>query len=433
MANEVTADKRLNTLLGGAARYFGFNILNAAIPFVFLPVMTRYLVPEDYGIAGIFLVLVGIGMPLIGLNVHAVVNLRYLERDRLDFPAFMSSAFVLVGLSAVLAGMVVAVFTGPIAWISAFPAGWLWAVVVVCAAQAVANIAATMFQIQLKPTAYGLFQTFSAVLLVALSLAFVVTMGWGWQGRIGAQVLAVVLAAAVGTGLMAREGWLTARPRRSYVADAVRFGLPLVPHYLGGYIYTMLDRMFVAQMISLRQAGLYVAGYQVCQVVTLVETSFNQAWSPWHYRELAKRDPAANRRIVVATYAYFLLLLAFAGAFGLVVPWVMPWLLGPRYAEAGLVVPWLALAFALGGMYKMVGNYLFYAERTGTLGVITLTIAAASPAFTYGLIKLHGVVGAAEATAAAFLLQFLLTWVAASRVHPMPWLLAREVSLPHDT
>jgi Na+-driven multidrug efflux pump len=43
----------------------------------------------------------------------------------------------------------------------------------------------------------------------------------------------------------------------------------------------------------------------------------------------------------------------------------------------------------------------------------------------YVLIKANGAVGAAQASAAAFLVSFLLTWALSAKAYPMPWRLRR--------
>lgn len=47
-------------LFGNAAIYLGANILNAGIPFLLLPILTRVLTPADYGIVAMFSVVVSI-------------------------------------------------------------------------------------------------------------------------------------------------------------------------------------------------------------------------------------------------------------------------------------------------------------------------------------------------------------------------------------
>jgi O-antigen/teichoic acid export membrane protein len=75
-------------------------------------------------------------------------------------------------------------------------------------------------------------------------------------------------------------------------------------------------------------------------------------------------------------------------------------------------------------MYYMVANYIFYAGATHMLAWITFATAVANVAFNYVLIKMHGAVGAAQASALALFTSFVLTWMLSARVYRMPWTLA---------
>ncbi|WP_369412260.1 oligosaccharide flippase family protein [Geotalea toluenoxydans] len=46
-------------------------VINSSIPFLMMPILTRFLTPTDYGIVSMFTVLVGIVSPFVGLNIHA--------------------------------------------------------------------------------------------------------------------------------------------------------------------------------------------------------------------------------------------------------------------------------------------------------------------------------------------------------------------------
>jgi len=76
---------------------------------------------------------------------------------------------------------------------------------------------------------------------------------------------------------------------------------------------------------------------------------------------------------VCLTYAYFAAALLMAGIMFLFGPLIVRLLAGPRYAEAGTVIGWIALGHAFGGMYLMVTNYVFYSKRTGLLSLSTIS------------------------------------------------------------
>ena len=73
------------------------------------------------------------------------------------------------------------------------------------------------------------------------------------------------------------------------------------------------------------------------------------------------------------------------------------------------------------GMYKMKVNYLFFKEKTVVIGLITIFAAILNIILNIILIEGYGLTGAAIATSITFLFQFIVVWVLAQKVFPMPW------------
>lgn len=73
------AKLRSNTLLAGTTVYLVANILNAIIPFALLPVLTRYLSPEEYGQVAMFQTLLGALMAFIGLSMQGAAGRKFYD------------------------------------------------------------------------------------------------------------------------------------------------------------------------------------------------------------------------------------------------------------------------------------------------------------------------------------------------------------------
>ena len=67
----------VGNLAKGAGVYVIASIINAAVPFLLLPVLTRYLSPAEYGEVALFNVWVSLAGALCGLSVHAAANRKY--------------------------------------------------------------------------------------------------------------------------------------------------------------------------------------------------------------------------------------------------------------------------------------------------------------------------------------------------------------------
>jgi O-antigen/teichoic acid export membrane protein len=410
-----------SSLFRSAGIYTVSRIINLAIPFLMMPVLTRYLSPADYGIVAMFAVLLGISSPFIGLSLHGAISVMYYKKDGTDLPLYIGNCFIIITASTFLVSIVIWIFAGQISSFSAFPKEWLWAVVIFAATQFIGLVLMTLWQVQNKPVKFAVFQNLQTLMNIGLTIALVVGAGKNWQGRIEAQVISATIFALTAVFILHRNGWLKIKYDKPSIDHALQFGVPLIPHALGGMLIVQTDRMFLTNMVGVAVTGIYTVGYQFGSMIELVASSFNQAYVPWLFKHLAEDNEAMKRKIVVFTYLYFFLILLFALALSAVVPWFLKFFVGKEFIGAGRYVFWIALGYAFSGMYYMVANYIFFVGKTAALAKITFVTALLNICFNYILIKLNGPVGAAQASALAFFISFIFTWILSARVYRMPW------------
>lgn len=405
--------------------YTATSALSSAIPFLMMPVLTRYLTPTDYGIIAMLSVLVGVASPFVGLNIHGAISVRYFDKAGTDLPRYIGNGFYLLAVSTLVTAAVLWAFAGPISALTAIPRGWLAAVVILAACQFVTLVLLTVWQVQDQPVQYGTFQVLQTLVNIVLTVLFVVFINRSWQGSVEAQVLSVAVSAAAAYVLLRKGQWIRFSFNRDDISHALKFGVPLIPHALGGMLINQTGRIFITIMVSVADTGIYTVGFQLAMVIDLFASSFNRAYVPWLYQRLSENDPAVKRRIVKLTYAYFLGIILFSLAVALVMPWLATFFVGKDFAGAGRYTVWIAVGFSFSGMYYMVTNYIFYAGATHLLAWVTFATAMVNIVLNYVLIKMNGAIGSAQALAIASLMSFLLTWMLSARVYPMPWNLRR--------
>lgn len=420
------------SLFRSASMYTLTTIINSAIPFFLLPIMTRFLTPTDYGIVAMFSVLVGIISPFIGINIHGAVSRKYFDKEEIDFPQYIGNCFIILFASFIVVCLIVLFLLEPISKFSSFPKEWIWAVLVISFAQFVVQIVLVLWQVQVKPIFYGIYQILLTLVNVSLSIWLVVKMQLGWQGRIVAQVTAMSLFAIFGFYILDKQKWLKLSIDTSYMKDALRFGIPLIPHALGGFAMTMTDRIFITNMVGISETGIYTVGYQIGAIVSVLSNAFNQAWVPWLFGKLKQDNPETKIKIVKFTYLYNCSIVLFVIGLSIVFPWFLNFFLGKDFQNSLKYVFWIALGYAFDGMYKMVCNYIFYVQKTYILAWITFFSACLNVGFNYLFISLNGAIGAAQATTLTFFTTFIFTWILSAKVYKMPWglkmLIAKEFS-----
>ncbi|GGC84964.1 polysaccharide biosynthesis protein [Thalassobacillus devorans] len=409
-----------SSLMKSSSVYTLANMMNAAIPFFMLPILTRYLTPADYGIVSMFTVIIGFLIPLIGINIHGAINRQYFEKE-VDISKYITTGLLFLIGNSVVFSLLIWLLAGPISNLTSFPKEWLWAALLVAIAQVVFQITLVMWQVRVKPIPFGVFQVTQTTLNVGLSLWFIVLLGFDWQGRIQGQTIAFTLAGFFGLIILIKDGWVKVGFEVKYLKNLFSFGLPLIPHALGTFIITMSDRLFITNMIGVAETGIYTVGYQIGMIIMIIQDSFNKAWVPWFYNALKKNDEALKIKIIKITYSYYVLIIIFALMLSVLSPWLITYFIGDSFRNASQFVFWVALGYAFNGMYKMVTNYIFFIQKTYLLAWLTFLTASLNVIFNYFLIKMNGSIGAAQSTTLAFLVSFILTWLLASKLYRMPW------------
>jgi O-antigen/teichoic acid export membrane protein len=421
-----------SSLFRSAGIYTLTRAINSAIPFLLMPILTRYLTPTDYGIVAMFGVLLSFVAPFTGLSIHGAIARQYYDRDEVDMPRYVSNCLLILLSSTLIVGVIFYLLAEPISRIASFPMQWMWAVIIVSAAQFINQINLTLWQVQVKPIPYGIYQISQTIVNLGFSLWFIVGLGMNWQGRIQAQVIAFGVFAVFGLYLLHHNGWIRLKVDKEYIKNALNFGVPLIPHALSGTIKTMVDRVMITSMISVASTGLYSVGFQIGMIIGILEDSFNRAYVPWLYERLKRDQYNEKIMIVKLTYAYFVGIICLALALGAIAPWFLSFFVGPQFAGSSQFVLWIAVGFAFNGMYKMVVNYIFYMRKTYILAWVTFSTAIVSIVINYFAIKYLGAIGAAYTYALVGFITFLLVWLLSSRVYPMPWNLRKQREMKVD-
>lgn len=406
-----------------ASIYTITNIVNALIPFLLMPVLTRYLTPEDYGITVMMQIMVGLLTPFVGLNLHGAITVKYHQKNQDEFAKFVSNCFFVLCVSSMGVTSILFVFRYSISQITAFPLEWLWTIIVICFGQFLINIVLVILQVSVRPKVYALIQISQVVLNFSMSIYLIVNLNFNWQGRVIAQLVTILVFTCIGFHLLSRWKLLTFAYNKVYVKEALKFGLPLLPHALSGYFISMADRFLITNLIGLDAGGVYAVGAQIGMAIQLLTNSFNQAYAPWLYRNLSQISDQRKIKIVRFTYAYFIGIFIFAILYAYTIPHFLLYFLGEKFHNASDYIFGIALAGAFQGMYFIVANYIFYVGKTHFLAYVTVAMGAVHLITTYYFILWYGSIGATYSLMITQFFFFIFVWILSARIYPMPWFL----------
>ena len=413
-----------NSFVSGAGIYLLSNILNGVIPFILLPILTRYLAPSEYGEVAMFQTLLGALGAFVGSVFVGAASRKYYDSDieKDELAEFIGSCIQLILICASIVFTVLYVFQDYLAvWLGLKPKYVLLAVVA-SLSTAITGLRLSQWQVRKQAIKYGVVQISQSLLNMLLSLLFVVVLLKGADGRINSQILVALVFLLISLYFLNKDNLLKIFVwRKNYLKEALIFGIPLMPHIAGGFLLSSVDRFVINKEIGLAEAGIYMVAVQLTAAVAIVFDAINKAYVPWLFEKLKEDKLEEKIKIVKMTYVWFsMITMGVALAFFIGPPLVVL-IAGEQYAQSGDVVGWLAMGQGFQGMYLMVTNYIFYSKRTGLLSVASISSGVLNLVLLIILVRIFGLEGAAIAFATSMGIRFLLTWWIAQKRHPMPW------------
>lgn len=414
--------KRLlkSKLLGNTAIYALANVLNGAIPFLLLPILTRVFTPEEYGLVTLVSAVIAIMGAFTGLSAHGAVSVKYFDKT-VNHPQFVgASLLVLAGSTAFI--LVFLLFAGDMisTWIN-LPKQWLFIAAIASAAQFVINIRLTMWQVQHQAYQYGFFQVAQTIFNLAISLVLVFGLLIGWTGRVWGIVFAIFLFAFISLVTLKKEGLVSWLRNKDYTREVLAFGMPLIPHTLGGMAIAMSDRFIVSKILGTDAVGILTIAAQVSTFLGFLIDGFIKAFSPQFFKMLSNISDNDKKYLVRSTYAFYIGLFLISSIYIYLAQLFLPYLVGESFQGAIAYIPWLVYSTAFMGAYYSVGLYIVYAGKTHLLSSITAIIGVMHFFLMYYAVNQQGLLGAVKVSLLSSMLMFLLTWALSARVFPMSW------------
>jgi O-antigen/teichoic acid export membrane protein len=281
-----------------------------------------------------------------------------------------------------------------------------------------------LFRVEERSAQYAVASVANVLITVAAMVVFVAVFHWGAIGLVVGNFTGTLVVYAV--LLMYRNEQLGLEFDRGLLRKMQHFGMPLVPSALALWTINFVDREFVVHYKTAAEVGVYSAAVKIAGLVTFVMVAFRTAWPAFAYS--IEDDGDAKR-----TYSFVLTyLLTFASwlalALGALAPWWVRLLTDPRYQRAEKGVALLAFAGAVYAGYTVLAIGSGRARRTQLNWVVTGIGAAVNVGLNFWLVPRYGMVGAAIATAAAYVVLFVGMTVYAQHVYPVQYQWRRVVT-----
>ncbi len=415
----------LKRLVTAGAAYQAGDLLSKAIAVFTLPLYTRYLTTAAYGAAETLLTTIILVSILLRLGVgEAFVRFHFDDDDPARRDRLAAGTVVFVAVSSSLAAGLALIFAAPLSVaVLTFRDPWLLSIAVL-GLWAFTNleIAYSLLRVEERAGTYLRASIVNVVISVVVTAFLVVVEHQGARGLLAGNYVGTTV---VLLGLWWIERHRLAGPVRARLARVpapplpvrrmLAFGLPTIPLDAAVYALQVIDRAYLYRTESPAAAGLYAGAVKLATVVFVAVRGFQYAWPPLAY---SVEDDAEAAKLYSLVTTYYVLATGFVVAgVTLLGRWLVRILLHqPDFYGSHVALPWLALGWALYGLYLV---FVVIAGRARMM-VRTLPAAALGLAVNIvGLITLVpplGIAGAGIALCLAYVATLVAMWALTRRL-----------------
>jgi len=302
-------------LLKGTMVYSLMNLVTKMGSFIFLPIITRLLTQEEFGIVGTLAPITSLFTVILGLGLYNAQMKKYvdLKENEDEFGSYMFSSTLIIVVFNVLT--YIFLFTPPaqklfsyivdLSKVSYYPL--IIVSILIATSNALNNLAVTLFRMKRMYMKVAIGSVVSLFTTYILAIYFIQYLKWGVFGNQFANLIALLIVFLF--YFKDYFGKFRFKLNFDYVKYSLRNGLPLIFIELTDQVVNLSDRLVLAKFVSLAIVGGYTLAFTGGRVLSVITGSFVNSWTPEFYE--AMKEDRTNPKIT-RSVENFIAIISFA-------------------------------------------------------------------------------------------------------------------------
>lgn len=389
------------------------NYLLKGLAFFSIPVFTRLMSTEDYGLFNTFAAYESISFVFIGLALHSCIkNAKYRFAEKFD--DFLSTCMTLMMISFVFWMLMGRLFLNVIQeklQLSRMETGLL----LICSmGNALVTFYTTYAGMEYRYKSFLAASSMNAVLNIILSVVFMRTVFRDnpYLGRVFGTCIPLVML----SGFVILYFYRKSPPRLSkiYVKYALKISVPIIPHGISQVVLSQFDRIMIRTISGASQAGLYSFAYNIYMIIQVTASSLNNVWEPWFFEKMNYNDHTAIKKYATL---YSACIMWMSSTVLMISPELIKLLAARAYWDSVYVVVPIVIAGYFSFLYTIPVVVEYYYEKTKYIALATGSAAMINVVLNAVFIPFYGYVAAAYTTLATYILYFISHYILSVRLY----------------
>lgn len=361
-----------SSLLKDTSIYGLGSILRKGFAFFLIPIYTRFLSVEEYGMLALLNVMLQLISFVFLMGVSSASMRFYFNPEAEDHyrQKVYSNAITLL----LILPLILFFFLGPLLFLTVesllpsvpfFP--YVILILLIGLFSPIEKLMLGLLRVRKNSRAFVFFTLSLFICQTILIIVAVVVFKYGIKGLLLAQLITNIIFFLIALKILIQFSKI------SFSWDVSKkllvFGLPLIPFFIFAWINTASGRFLLERFASMRDVGIFALAAQFTNLIAIFGEAFDNAVLPYFY-ETAQKNQGGE---IIGRFAtkYFVLF-GLLSLVTLVVSRPMVILMAaPSYHEAIRYIPLLILAGFIGLSYRIFHWSLLFSKKTGTISSIT--------------------------------------------------------------
>lgn len=386
--------------------YMFANILNKGLALLATPIFTRILTEEEYGTYAVYQSWSSILIIFTSLNIFLGGYQKGLILYKTDKERFTSSQ---LGLTSVITLIWFIIYLFNIEfWNTVFQLSPLLMLFMFIDLLILPGLdfwsARQRFEYKYKK--YVCVSLLMSICSLAGGIIAVILIPQRVEGRIGADILVKIFIAGFLFIMILYKGKCIYN--REYWIYALKFNIPLIPHYLSNYVLNQSDRLMISKMIGNSEAAYYSVAYTISTMMLIITSAINNSLTPYLYRKLEYKDCKTLKNVTRPIVLMVAVLSIVTIIFG---PEIIYIFAGKNYSSALYVIPPISCSVFFIFLYNLFSNIEYFYEKTGYIALATCLSAILNILLNLVFIKKFGYYAAGYTTLVCYIVLAIIHYI----------------------
>lgn len=405
--------KKLKLFLENFLFYGGISMLQKALPFITLPIITK-LLPDskNYGISDMFNLIISFGSAIAILGMYDAIFREYFEKkEDVEYKKTVTSTGLgIVLISSLILSIIIFLFNNKLSFYLFSDEKYKKLITL----SAIGIFISSLNTIVITPTRMKnqrkifFFTGISFPLIGFIVTFYFLKRNFTYEALVYGTVIMNSLSLILFYILNKKEFSLKKFDKK-IAKELLKIGIPLVPTFLIYWIFNSMDRVMINKMLGTGELGIYSVGAKVSSVSQLIYTAFAGGWSYFAFstmkdKEQVKINSKVFEYLGIVSFMVFIIAQPFISP-------VFDIFFKGAYIRGKEVFSFLFLSPLILMLFQTVGNQAIVIKKS-YLSTIALLLGAVLNIFlNYILIKNYGIEGAAFSTLNSYFISVILMCV----------------------